>query len=104
MYGGKNSYLSLPIIGRESHTTTRTMKEAMFIRLMTHPSIGTLISTGCTTYGMKSCLIPPAYTSKRLSSQAYCARLTTQAFHQNRGAHTLHPHHQLLVGMGYISY
>ena len=95
--GHHTKLVSFSIVGRESHIIHRTIKEAM---LITHPSVGTLASANCATYGMRSCVAswPQIDSLPSLTRPLYKTHNTSQPAIQ--GAHILCPHHQLLIGIG----
>ena len=51
--GHEVSLDNFSIVGREDHSMTRTIREAMLIRVNDHPWIEILASTNCHIYGMR---------------------------------------------------
>ena len=49
---------SFPIVAREAHGNTRTIKEVMFIRSMIHPLTGNLASSNSPTSWIRPCKTP----------------------------------------------
>ena len=61
---GHHTNVDNSIVGREVHNITRTIKEAMYIRVNDSSLTGKLSSSNCPIYGMRSCSTPlPSTTS-----------------------------------------
>ena len=67
------------VVGREVHSITRTITEAMFIRVKIHTSAGTWASSSSPTSGMRSCKTP----LPSIPSNTHC-------FYSTVGPHNLH--------------
>ena len=103
--GHHTKWDNFSIVGREAHTLTRTIKEAMYIRANDSSFNRTLGSTSYPTYVMRSCSTPVTCTSNspyHFNTGSLCKDHNTSQ-QVCTEAHTLCSQCQQLLGMGSCS-